>query len=144
MPRTLKLTEHEAAFIKENAHKGGNWLAEQLQVDRAFIYQWGVLNKVSVKKRDYPVRQPVILFNKWPRRYRNYKNFLIKRDGLICHYCNQPIDYEDVQIDHVIPKIRGGSDAPINLVLSCSMCNNLKATLCYSCPDFRNAIGQAK
>jgi 5-methylcytosine-specific restriction endonuclease McrA len=145
MPRTLKLTEHEVAFIKENAHKGGNWLAEQLQVDRMWIYQWGTLNKVSMKRRDYPVRQLNQKTSwKWPRPHKKYKDFLIKRDGLICHYCSQPIDYEDAQIDHVIPKVRGGSDAPINLVLSCPVCNHVKATLCYSCPDFRNAIEQAK
>ena len=142
MPRTLKLSEHEINFIKENAHKGAIWLAEQLQVDRAWIYEWGTLNKVSVKRRDYPLRRQskTRIANKWPRKYIKYKALLVKRDGLICHYCNQPMDYEHAQIDHVIPRVRGGSDAPINLVLACPNCNHIKATLCYSCPDFRNAV----
>jgi len=145
MPRMLKLSEQEAAFIKENAHKGGDWLAEQLQVDRAWIYQWGTLNKVSVRRRDRPVRNINKKTSwKWPRQHKKYKDLLIKRDGLICHYCNQPINYEDVQIDHVIPRVRGGSDAPINLVISCQMCNYVKATFCYDCEHFRNAITKAR
>jgi hypothetical protein len=142
MPRTLKLSEYETNFIKENAHKGAIWLAEQLQVDRAWIYEWGTLNKVSVKRRDYPLRRQskTRIANKWPRKHIKYKALLVKRDGLICHYCNQLMDYDDAQIDHVIPRVRGGTDAPINLVLACPICNHIKATLCYSCPDFRNAI----
>ena len=145
MPRRLKLNEQQANFVKENAHKGAIWLAEQLQVNRAALYQWGYDNQISVKRRDYPKRYTaVITFQKWPRKYTKYKNLLVKRDGLVCHYCNQPIDYDNAQIDHVIPKVRGGSDAPINLVLACPSCNHIKATLCYSCPDFRNAIAKGQ
>jgi 5-methylcytosine-specific restriction endonuclease McrA len=141
MPRRLKLNDQQANFVKENAHKGAIWLAEQLQVNRAALYQWGYDNKISVKRRDYPVRyRTVITSQKWPRKYMKYKASLIKRDGLNCHYCNQLMDYEDAQIDHVVPRVRGGTDAPINLVLACPICNHIKATLCYSCPDFRNAI----
>jgi 5-methylcytosine-specific restriction endonuclease McrA len=141
MPRRLKLNKQQSDFVKENAHKGAIWLAEQLQVDRAALYQWGYDNQISVKRRDYPVRyRRAITSQKWPRKYSRYKALLVKRDGLICHYCYEPMDYEDAQIDHVIPKVRGGSDAPVNLVLSCPTCNHVKATLCYSCPDFRNAI----
>ena len=145
MPRTLKLTWYEIEFIKANAHKGAIWLAEQLQVDRAWIYQWGTLNKISVKRQNDGYgkkrngKHPRNC-SKWPRQYRTYKKLIVERDGLICHYCNQAMDYDDAQIDHVIPRVRGGSDAPINLVLSCPSCNHIKATLCYSCPDFRNAI----
>ncbi len=141
MPRRLKLNDQQADFVRKNAYKGAIWLAEQLQVDRAALYQWGYDNQVSVKRRDYPVRyRSVITFQKWPRKYTKYKALLVKRDGLICHYCNQPMDYDDAQIDHVIPRVRGGSDAPINLVLACPNCNHIKATLCYSCPDFRNKV----
>ena len=142
MPRTLKLAWHEIEFIKANAHKGAIWLAEQLQVDRAWIYEWGTLNKISVKRRDYPLGKHTRtrIANKWPRKHFKYKALLVKRDGLNCHYCNQPMDYDDAQIDHVIPRVRGGSDAPINLVLACPSCNGIKSTLCYLCPDFRNAI----
>ena len=141
MPRKCKFTDQQLEFIKANAHKGAIWLSEQLLIPRAWIYQWGTDNGISVKRRDYPARNLKSRnSHKWPRQYQKYKQFLVERDGLVCHYCHQNIDYDDAQIDHVIPKVRGGSDAPINLVLACPSCNHIKATLCYSCPDFRNEI----
>lgn len=141
MPRKCKFTDTQLEFIQANLHKGATWLSEQLQIPRAWIYQWGTDNGISVKRRDYPVRNLNSRnSHKWPRQYQKYKTFLVERDGLVCHYCDQPMDYDDAQIDHVVPRVRGGSDAPINLVLACPSCNHIKATLCYSCPDFREAI----
>ena len=57
MPRKCSFTQDQETFMINNAHKGAIWLAEELQVDRAWIYQWGTDNKISVKKRDYPVKQ---------------------------------------------------------------------------------------
>lgn len=58
-----------------------------------------------------------------------------KRDGL-CHLCAGEILYEDYgrynetgwQIDHVVPKARGGGDHPDNLEPAHSVCNNYKGT----------------
>ena len=141
MPRKCKFTESEVQFIMDNAYKGATWLAEQLQIPRAWIYQWGTDNGISVKRRDYPGRRKSSKnSHKWPRRYGKYKKLLVERDGLICHYCNSVMTYEQAQIDHIQPKVRGGSDAPVNLVLACPSCNHKKSTLCYSCPEFRDAI----
>lgn len=56
-----------------------------------------------------------------------------KRDGL-CHLCAGEIRFEDYgrysatgwQIDHVVPKARGGSDHPRNLEPAHSLCNAYK------------------
>jgi hypothetical protein len=49
------------------------------------------------------------------------------RDKFTCQYCRKvislPTDYE---MDHVIPKVRGGKDNYINLVASCRACNQRK------------------
>jgi 5-methylcytosine-specific restriction endonuclease McrA len=140
MPRKSNFTEEQIAFILKNADKGGTWLSEQLNVDRAWIYQWGTDNKISVKKRDYPLKEMKIKANKWPRRYNRYKQLLVMRDGLRCHYCDYLMTYTEAQVDHIKAKARGGSDAPINLVLACARCNGLKSTLCYTCPEFRDVI----
>ena len=43
-----------------------------------------------------------------------------KIDGkMICAYCGEKGD----TVDHIIPKSKGGSDDPENLVCSCTMCN---------------------
>jgi hypothetical protein len=141
MPRTPKFNDNQIDFILKNAHKGAIWLADQLDTDKAWIYQWGTDNKISVKKRDYPVKESKRLSNKWPRRYNRYKQLLVMRDGLRCHYCDYLMTYTEAQVDHVKAKARGGTDAPHNLVLACSKCNVLKSTLCYTCPEFRDVIG---
>ena len=52
---------------------------------------------------------------------------IIARDGLICAYSGKSITLEDVQIDHVQPKLLGGSDLDDNLVVSSSAMNQIKA-----------------
>lgn len=49
---------------------------------------------------------------------------IIRRDGARCQYCgasNRPLT-----IDHVVPKLRGGTDSWENLVCACDRCNNRK------------------
>jgi hypothetical protein len=143
MPRNPRFNEEQIQFIMENKHKGAQYLADELGVKREDMYHWGTRNKISVKKRDYPAKD-CMPSNRtawaWPRHYSKNKKNLVMRDGLRCHYCDYLMSYDEAQIDHVLPKVRGGSDAPFNLVLCCARCNNLKSTLCYSCPEFRNAI----
>lgn len=50
--------------------------------------------------------------------------FVINRDNGVCQYCGQTPDRPD--IDHVIPRSRGGSDNPSNLVTACPSCNRSK------------------
>jgi hypothetical protein len=140
MPRKDRYTDEEVSFIKEYAHMGAAWLAEELGTTREYLYQWGTNNGVSVKKRNYEKKELKRTSWAWPRNYRKNKADLVLRDGLRCHYCDYLMTYEEAQVDHILAKARGGSDAPFNLVLACSRCNNLKSTLCYECPEFRNKI----
>ena len=146
MPRNA-LTLAQKQFIKDNAAMGGNWLADALQVNRASIYQYATDEGFSVKKggkNNHPVDKRIKQMTKgickWPKAYKNYKKELIMRDGLRCHYCDRLMTYNEAQIDHILAKARGGTDAPHNLVLACARCNGLKSTLCYSCPEFRESI----
>jgi hypothetical protein len=58
---------------------------------------------------------------------------IFERDGGHCWYCGADLHgYERgndfVQIDHVLPKSKGGTNADSNLVLSCRDCNYGKKT----------------
>ena len=147
MPRN-SLTELDKAFVRANAEMGGNALAQVLRVNRADIYQLATDEGFSVKrggkssKLDRRVTQLLTSCSSWPKNYRRYKKVLVERDGLRCHYCDYLMSYEEAQVDHIVAKARGGSDAPSNLVLACTRCNSIKSTLCYSCPEFRDAIGK--
>ena len=146
MPRN-SLTFQEKEFIKEYATMGGNWLADALQVNRAAIYQYATDQGFSVKKGGQPqtklekrIKSMKRGFCSWPKNYRRYKKDLVLRDGLRCHYCEIMMTFDEAQVDHILAQARGGTDAPNNLVLACPKCNGLKSTLCYSCPEFREAI----
>lgn len=43
-----------------------------------------------------------------------------------CAYCGREIEYKDMQVDHFVPQIQGGTDDFSNLMPSCRMCNHYK------------------
>ena len=51
---------------------------------------------------------------------------VFKRDGFMCQYCGCKPGSEELTIDHVVPRSRGGADTWENLVACCLRCNNLK------------------
>ena len=54
------------------------------------------------------------------------RNSIIRRDGSTCQYCKRKYLAEELTIDHVIPKSRGGEYKWDNLVAACKPCNNRK------------------
>lgn len=60
-------------------------------------------------------------FLKWSR-----KQFL--RQGGTCYYCDEPLQGARQNVEHIIPKSRGGNNRKSNLVLACSRCNKAKNT----------------
>lgn len=49
------------------------------------------------------------------------------RDNLTCQYCGKQPGTEDLSIDHVIPKSKGGKSTWDNCVIACTDCNFRKA-----------------
>ena len=55
---------------------------------------------------------------------------LLLRDGPHCIFCKKHIkDALDLTIDHIVPKIKGGSDSIDNTALCCKNCNDEKGRL---------------
>jgi 5-methylcytosine-specific restriction endonuclease McrA len=48
------------------------------------------------------------------------------RDGHVCVYCAQPFPAEELTVDHVQPRVRGGDNSGGNVVTACGGCNALK------------------
>lgn len=48
-----------------------------------------------------------------------------KYDGR-CAYCGEKLEYEDMQVDHLIPLRLGGADDMSNYMPSCRTCNHYK------------------
>jgi len=40
-----------------------------------------------------------------------------------CHWCNKLLTFNEATTDHIIPRSRGGTNRPENVVISCVECN---------------------
>ncbi|MEL4895810.1 HNH endonuclease [Crocosphaera sp. Alani8] len=86
--------------------------AEQLENGERLIYTDFPLPSV-IRLRHY-VRVP---YKEIPLTRRN----ILERDRHTCQYCNYK--GEQLTLDHVIPRSRGGGDSWENLVTACVTCN---------------------
>lgn len=96
-----------------------DWLASEIPVGEKFIQ--------SVSCR---IRVPEVIVSihpKIPRRkvHFNRRN-LWRRDGFRCQYCGIKPAPDELTIDHVMPKSRGGKATFENAVLACITCNKKK------------------
>ena len=74
------------------------------------------------------VRVPSVLhlhrYDRTPRlQVRLTRRNLMVRDAHQCQYCGKRPALRDLNIDHVVPRSRGGLDSWENLVTSCKSCN---------------------
>ena len=51
---------------------------------------------------------------------------LFHRDGGLCMYCGAQLGFSQMQIEHVVPRSRGGEHAWRNVVSTCEPCNRYK------------------
>ena len=86
--------------------------AEQLEHNGQLIYQDLPIPTV-IRLRHY-VKVP---YKEIPLTRRN----LLERDRHTCQYCNYK--GEELTLDHVLPRSRGGDDSWENLVTACVRCN---------------------
>ena len=91
--------------------------AEQLENSERLIYAEFPLPSV-IRLRHY-VRVP---YKEIPLTRRN----ILERDRHTCQYCGYK--GEQLTLDHVLPRSRGGGDTWENLVTACVRCNVKKAT----------------
>jgi len=80
---------------------------------------------------NYKIKIPEVivltLYNDLPKREvaLSRKN-IFERDHNTCQYCGKKQSREDLTIDHVIPRSRGGKNTWDNLVIACYPCNARK------------------
>lgn len=75
---------------------------------------------IAIKGRDFIVRH----FDHVPTLT---KDMLLARDRYVCAYCAQRFKHDQLDLEHIVPKSKGGADTWTNLVAACKACNNRKA-----------------
>src|SRR5713101_4850945 len=69
----------------------------------------------------------LIAYERVPKRHVRFSRFNIyARDGNTCQYCGKRFGRTELNLDHVVPRSRGGLSTWENVVCSCHSCNRRK------------------
>ena len=60
------------------------------------------------------------------RQVRFSRSGVYIRDGFRCQYCGQRFRYDELTLDHVVPRCKGGQTTFANCVSACKKCNGDK------------------
>ena len=91
-----------------------------------FYEDYGI---ISAGGRSFEIPKVVVLkkYVKLPdRMYRPNRRNIFLRDNYTCVYCLRSLSADELSVDHVMPKSRGGKETWENLVTACKPCNCLK------------------
>ena len=70
----------------------------------------------------------LLMFDRVPRKEVKFtRHNIYERDKNTCQYCGKLFDRKDLNLDHIIPRDRGGETSWENIVCSCIKCNSKKA-----------------
>lgn len=78
-------------------------------------------------------------FSTGERKAKKLKE-LIKRQKGLCGICGKPVTAANSNIDHIVPKSRGGSGLDFNLRAAHKECNSDKANAIEDSPEYRDAV----
>lgn len=99
------------------------------------FYEWQELSRLREGDSVGTVRGPISIprvillleFDRVPIRHVRFsRNNLMMRDIFQCQYCGRRPKRSELNLDHVIPRSRGGKSTWRNVVTSCVDCNRRK------------------
>ena len=79
----------------------------------------------------FKIRMPrvivLLLFDRLPAKEVKFtRHNVFERDKNTCQYCGKIFDRKELNLDHIIPRDRGGMTSWENIVCSCIPCNTRK------------------
>ena len=135
--RNRKTRYRPARFLNRTRPKG--WLTPSVK-SRAnnvinFIKKYQKLiniNKVMIEHVSFDIAQMTAdnnlvgtAYQQGPLYQNKLRSFIFSRSNGKCVYCGA----KATEIDHIVPRAKGGTDSIHNLVASCRSCNEIKSNL---------------
>lgn len=135
--RNRKTRYRPARFLNRTRPEG--WLAPSIK-SRAdnvinFIKKYKKflnINKVMIERVSFDVTQMTsdtklygVKYQQGPLYQTKIRSYLFKKYNGQCVYCGAKAE----EIEHIVPKSKGGTDSLYNLVIACKKCNKLKGKL---------------
>ena len=98
--------------------------------------QWADFSEVEPEKEaiatvSFRLRIPRVIlllgYDRFPKQEVKFTRYnIFERDKNTCQYCGKKFDRRELNLDHVIPRDRGGPTTWDNIVCSCVPCNTRK------------------
>jgi 5-methylcytosine-specific restriction endonuclease McrA len=120
----LLVKEHARALDRDFvSYPFADW--REFSINNAEDYQ-------KIKTCTAPIAIPEIIvlmfYNKLPQREVKFsRQSIFARDHYVCQYCQKMFTKDDLTIDHIIPRSKGGATTWDNIVACCVPCNARKA-----------------
>lgn len=106
------------------------WILEQMEKKNGGLKLGEFDSNMNTVKYEIPV-PPVMVLEHYERirpiTINLNRENIWKRDGAACAYCRKELKLKEVELEHVVPKCRGGPYTWCNIVASCTECNRKKA-----------------
>ena len=146
--RNRKTRYRAARFLNRTRPEG--WLAPSIK-SRAdnvinFIRKYKKLiniDKVMIENVSFDTAQMTsdtklcgVTYQQGPLYQNKLRSFIFSRSNDKCVYCGAKAE----EIDHVIPRSKGGTNSTYNLVASCRACNQMKSNLTLK--EFGKLVGK--
>ena len=155
----MALTVEQIEFIRNHANTGAKNIALVLGIKYSTVVNVAHRHRISLKTNDKrgrsmaihvmqtPETTETVCANKpiidaikyemwikreymgkkvlWTGEWKKQRQRVLKRDGYVCAYCGQ----DATEVDHIIPRAKGGGHELDNLVACCKPCNSRKGAI---------------
>ena len=138
--RRSRKTRYRKPRFKNRKNKKKGWLAPSLEQKVAVqvneinhLHRYFPIETIIVETAEFDIQKiknpdiSGIEYQQGTLQGYNIRNYLLEKHKRKCFYCRKIVS--DFEVEHMIPKARGGSNRIDNLTLSCHDCNEKKGTL---------------